>query len=225
MNDYLSVVIPKVGEVLEDEDNYYSLVTMLTAMPIDLMVQLDSIGVDFTQINEYELFLYLFSSIQQMDTHLIFGDLDLTKFQLGVNEQNGQVLFEDPDTGIRIDRAIHYKIATILRKLHGLERDNRTPGNDEAKSYMLERAKRKMARHANRATDSQLEKYIVSLVNTQEFKYDFEGTKELSIYQFNQSLHQVIHKVDYSNRMIGVYSGTVNASEIPKENLTWIKTK
>ena len=218
-------MVPKVGDVLEDEDNYYTLVSMLTAMPIDLMVQLDSIGVDFTKINEYELFLYLFPSIQQMDTSLIFGDLDLKKFQLGVSEQNGQVIFEDVEAGIRIDRAIHYRIAAILRKLHGLERDNRTPGNEEAKSYMLERAKRKMARHANRATDSQLEMYIISLVNSPEYKYDYEGTKKLTIYQFNQSLHQVIHRVDYSNRMFGVYSGTVSSKEIPKENLTWIKTK
>lgn len=33
-------MIPTVGEVLENEDNYYSMVSMLTAMPIDMMVQL-----------------------------------------------------------------------------------------------------------------------------------------------------------------------------------------
>ena len=44
INDYIRVMIPTVGEVLENEDNYYSMVSMLTAMPIDMMVQLDDIG-------------------------------------------------------------------------------------------------------------------------------------------------------------------------------------
>lgn len=31
INDYIRVMIPTVGEVLENEDNYYSMVSMLTA--------------------------------------------------------------------------------------------------------------------------------------------------------------------------------------------------
>ena len=83
----IHIVIPTVGEVLEDEDNYYSLVTMLTAMPMDFMVQLDDMGIDFTTINEYELFLILFNSVRTMDTHLIFGDLDLSTFELAHHRQ------------------------------------------------------------------------------------------------------------------------------------------
>ncbi len=68
-------MIPTVGEVLENEDNYYSMVSMLTAMPIDMMVQLDDIGIDFTTINEWELFLLLFNSLKEQDTSLIFWRL------------------------------------------------------------------------------------------------------------------------------------------------------
>lgn len=83
INDYIRVMIPTVGEVLENEDNYYSMVSMLTAMPIDMMVQLDDIGIDFTTINEWELFLLLFNSLKEQDTSLIFGDFDLKPFQPG----------------------------------------------------------------------------------------------------------------------------------------------
>ena len=57
INEHIRIQIPTVGEVLDNEDDYYTMVTMLTAMPVDMMVQLDDIGVDFTAINEYELFL------------------------------------------------------------------------------------------------------------------------------------------------------------------------
>ena len=104
INDNIRIQIPTVGEVLEDEDGYYSLVSILTAMPIDFMVQLDDLGIDFTQINEYELFLLLFPSIQKQDTHLVFGDLDLSKFKFAQNESTGQTVLIDDENDIVIDQ-------------------------------------------------------------------------------------------------------------------------
>ena len=222
VNEDIHIVIPKLEEILPVEDEYYNLVTLLTAMPIDLMVQLDDIGIDFTQINEWDLFLLSFEGIKNSDTHLVFGDLDLGKFELAMNESNGQVVLVDSETGVTIDRAILNHIASILRKVHHLEKNRRRPGNDEAKKYMLERARAKAKRHRNRKTESKLESLIVALVNTEQFKYDFEGIKELSIYQFNESVKQVIKKVDYDNRMYGVYTGTINPKELSNEDLNWL---
>lgn len=70
INDFIKIVIPTVGEIIEDEDNYYSTITILTAMPIDLMVYLADAGIDFTQINEYELFLIMSAGLKASDTHL-----------------------------------------------------------------------------------------------------------------------------------------------------------
>ena len=222
VNEDIHIVIPKLEEILPVEDEYYNLVTLLTAMPIDLMVQLDDIGIDFTQINEWDLFLLSFEGIKNSDTHLVFGDLDLGKFELAMNESNGQVVLVDSETGVTIDRAILNHIASILRKVHHLEKNRRRPGNDEAKKYMLERARAKAKRNRNRKTESKLESLIVALVNTEQFKYDFEGIKELSIYQFNESVKQVIKKVDYDNRMYGVYTGTINPKELSNEDLNWL---
>ena len=225
INDFISVTIPTVGEILEDEDSYYGAVSMLTAMPIDMMVQLDDIGVDFTAINEYELFLLLFNALKDTDTSLIFGGLDLKPFQKAVNVQNNQIILVNKETGVRIDRALHAQIASTLRKIHHLEKNNRKPANGEAKDYMLQRARDKQRRRRNRMTDSQLEGFIVALVNTSEFPYGYEGTRELSIYQFNESLRQIIHKIDYDNRMHGIYAGTVNAKDLSQDDLTWLSHK
>ena len=89
---------------------------------------------------------------------------------------------------------------------------------------MLQRAREKQKRAKGRTSDSQLESLIVALVNTEQYKYGFEGTRELSIYQFNESVRQVIKKIDYDNRMYGVYSGTINAKELKREDLTWLST-
>ena len=226
INDFISIVIPTVGEIIDNnEDTYYNLVFILTAMPVDLMCQLEDVGIDFTSINEYELFLLMFAGFKSQDTSLIFGDLDLSKFEIAVNEENGNVILLDKEHNIKIDRAIHGQIAGVLRKIHHLEKNRRKPANDEAKQFMLKRAREKMKRHKNRKEDSQLESLIVAMVNTEQYKYDFEGTRELSIYQFNESVRQVIKKVDYDNRMYGVYAGTIDAKKLSQDDLNWLTHK
>ncbi len=225
INDEISIIIPTVGEIIDNEDDYYSLVSTITAMPIDFMVQLDSIGIDFTSINEYDLFLLMFETIKSNNTRLIFGDLDLNKFEIAVNEQNGKLVLIDRKNEIIIDRAIHNQIASVLRKIHHLEKNRRKPANDEAKEYMLKRAKEKQRRNRNRKSTSHLESLIVAMVNTEQYKYDFERTKELSIYQFNESVRQVIKKVDYDNKMYGVYTGNIKAKELSQDDLNWLTHK
>lgn len=225
INDSIKIEIPKVGDVLDNENEYYSLVHILTAMPIDLMVQLDDAGIDFTEINDYDLFLLMFPGLQAQNTSMIFGDLNLEKFQMAVNKANGNVVLRDDENDITIDRAIHGRIAGALRKIHHLEKNRRKPANKEAREFLLKRARDKMKRNMNRAQESQLEPLIVAMVNTEQYKYDFEGTRELSIYQFNESVRQVIKKVDYDNRMYGVYAGTINAKDMSQDDLNWLTHK
>lgn len=222
INDYIHVVIPTVGEVIENEDSYYNLIAILTGSPYDFMVQLDDANIDFTSINEYELFLLLFEQFKRQDTHLIFGDLDLSKFVFDENPQNGQTILVDKSTGATIDKAIHNQIANALRKIHHLEKNRKKPANEEAKKYLLERARKKLKRRKKNAGSSELESLIIAMVNTEQFKYDFEGTRELSIYQFNESVKQIIKKVDYDNRMYGIYTGTINPKELSPDDLNWL---
>lgn len=222
INDSLKIMIPSVGEILDNEDNYYSIVSAITAMPIDLMVPLDDAGIDFTTINEYELFLLIFSGLKTQDTHLVFGEMNLNDFEMVVHEQTGMVVLRNPKTGVIIDRGIHGQIAGILRKIHHIEKNRRKPANDDAKEYMLIRARDKMRRNKSRKLNSQLESLIIAMVNTEQYKYDFERTRELSIYQFNESVRQIIKKVDYDNRMYGIYAGTINAKDMSQDDLNWL---
>lgn len=224
INDNIRIVIPSMGEILEDEDSYYTMVTLLTAMPIDMMVQLDDMGIDFSEISDYEMFLLMFPALQSRDTSLIFGDTDLTKFELAVDEGENMVMV-DTTNDIVIDRVIYGKIAGAMRKIHHLEKNKRKPGNGAAKKFMLERARAKARRYARTQHDSQVERLIIAMVNTEQFKYNFSEVKSLSVYQFNESVRQVVRKVDYDNRMHGVYSGTISVKDLPQEDLNWLVPK
>lgn len=222
---HISVFIPTVGEILDNEDDYNLVTSLLTAMPIDMMVELDDVGIDFSTINEYDLFIIFFDVLKRLNTSLVFGELDLTKFDKGINEKTGEWIVRDRNTGVTINRVVHSQIADTLRKIHHYEKNLRKPGNEDARKYMIERARKKRLRNRGRKEGSQLEQLIVALVNTSEFHYGFEGTRELSIYQFNESLRQILKKVEFDNRMIGVYAGTVNAKELSQDDLNWLSHK
>lgn len=224
INDHIKIMIPTVGDILNNEEEYYAIVSTLTAVPYDMMVPLDDAGIDFTKINEYELFLLLFEGLKNLDTHLVFGDLDLSDFKIAANEESNSVVLIN-SAGVVIDRVVQNQIAVTLRKIHHLEKTRKKPGNEDAKEYLLKRAREKMRRSKNKKSFSQLEKYIVALVNTEQFKYDYDGVKDLTIYQFNESLYQIVNKIDYDNRMRGVYFGTVKASDLSQDDLNWLTHK
>lgn len=224
INDSIKIIIPTVGQILDNEDSYYGLVALITAMPIDLLVELDDLGIDFSTINEWDLFLMLFEGIKSQDTSLVFKDLDLSRFERMVNTKNNTVVLRDDERDITIDRAIHAYIADVLRKLHHLEKDRRKPGNEEAKRYMLERAKIK-AQRKKRKKDSQLESLIIAMVNTEQFKYNYSQTLDLTIYQFNESVRQIINKIDYEHKMFGVYTGNISSKDLKPDDFNWLSHK
>ena len=223
MNDAISIHIPTVGEVYDNEELYYAAVFSLIATPYDMMVQLEDAGVDFTKINDFELFMMLFKQIQQMDTSLIFGDLDLSEFVVVKNEDNGEYMLRNLDTGVQIDRAIHALICKHLRRFLNIPRNDKRPGNEEARKYMLERARLKQKRQARKKRESQLENYIIALVNTEQFPYTYSSARDLTIYQFYASLMQISHKIKFDNMMIGSYAGTIKADSLKSQDKTWIK--
>lgn len=247
INDKLTVCIPTVAEIIESEKKYYSYydaVKTLVATPLDYMVQLDDAGVDFNTLSQYDLFLILFRSIKERISlqnndnsikecekidpsvfRMIFKNIDFLSLNLGVDLQNKAPVLINDKNEVIIDRSVYRKICQFLHYIHYIQPDRRKAGNEEARRYMIERARIKQQRASRRIKNkhsSQIEDLIVALVNTEQFKYNYESTKDLTIYQFNTSLHQIINKMNYDNIMTAYYSGTVDISKISQDELNWL---
>lgn len=228
INDAISVVVPSVGEVFDAEDDYFSAVSSIVATPYDMMVQLDDKGIDFTTIDAFDLFCMLFRELQNSDTSLIFGDLDLSKFEPAVNRNTKEMVFLDREDDIVIDRVIHNTIADALRRILYIKKNIKKPGNEEARKYMIRIARmnqRKEARKQKEKQTTQLEDIVVSLVNTGEFPYTYQSVRDISIYQLYSSMHQVAHKIKYDNTMHGYYAGTVKLEDLSMEDRSWLKSQ
>lgn len=231
IDDHFRLAIPTVGEIIDNEEDYYTIVSICTAMPIDYMVMLDELGFDFTEVSEYELFLMLFPCIQDIckkskaKSDLFLRDTDISKFVLAKDEKSGEYVFIDTESEAVINRRFQSKLASIVRNIHKIKKDNRKPANSDAKEYMLDIARRRARRKSTRVERSHLESLIVALVNAKEFKYDFQSVRNLTIYQFNESVRQVIKRVDYDNYMYGICSGNLRAKDLDKDALNWLSHK
>ena len=222
----LSVRIPTVGEILEDEKSYYTLINSLTATPFQYMVQLDDMGIDFTTINDYQLFLLIFPSFAKTDMSILFGDIDFSDIEVKTNTQNDSAILHSEKNDIIIDELVYSEIVKAIRKINGLQRENRKPGNDEAKEFRINLERKKQKRNERKPYDPYLEKMVVALVNRPEFKYNYEQVEDLSIYQFNKSFEQIKTSINFENTMIGVYAGTVDTSKLKdKSCLSWLPIK
>lgn len=222
----LSLRIPTVGEILEDEDKYYGIVSSLTASPFQYMVQLDDMGIDYTQITDYQLFMMLFPMYAQSDLSLIFGDLDTSDFNVYINQDDDSQVIYSPSNNIVIDELVYNDLSDMIRKINLFEKVKSKPGNESARKYLLEKERKKQKRNAKKPRFPYLEKMVIALVNTSEFPYNYETCMDLSIYKFNQSLQQIQRKIAFDNTMVGVYAGTVDTSKMTdKDALSWIPNK
>ena len=228
ITDKIKIRIPSVREILENEQFYYSLITSLTATPYQYMVQLDDAGMDFTKVNDYTLFRMLFPIYGQTDMSILFGDLYTKDYiSCALNDNHTPVLYSKKNgCDYIIDEFVYTKIVDAIRRINDLERVKYKAGNEAARIYLLEKARKKQKRNARKPYVPYLEKLIIALVNKQEFKYNYEQSLDLSIFKFTQSVKQIQHTVTFDKLMIGVYSGTVDTSKMAdKSNLSWIQTK
>lgn len=228
VTETISLRIPTVGEILEDEQAYYSIVSSLTASPYQYMVQLDDMGVDYTQITDYELFMMLFPMFAKSDLSIIFGDLYTSDYNVYVDNSNSTNILYSPTNGLdyKIDEFVYNQLSDMLRKINNIEKVKSKPGNEEAKRYLLEKERKRQKRNARKPYEPYLEKLVIALVNRPEFKYNYEETMNLSIYKFNESFKQIQTSINFDKTMIGVYAGTVDTSKMKdKSCLSWIPIK
>lgn len=224
INDKISVHVPSVNEIFGfGELKYYSMVQRLVSKPFDLMVELDDIGIDYETVTDYQLFMLMIESLaNEEDTSILFGDLDLRKFNEADNTKSGELVLWNEQDDIIIDRMIALEICNAIRKIHFWKETTDHAGNAEAKSFLIQRNRIKKKRLSQKAYTPFLEQIVISLVNTEEFPYDYESVMDVSIYKLNASWKQIQKKKHWEQTMNGVFFGTVDMKKINLEKISWL---
>ena len=136
ITDYIRIHQPTLNEICDyGEKEYFSMVHTLTATPQNLKFQLWDMGIDYTEITPYELFYsILYKMFSQEQTSILFGDLDLTKFEVFQNKKSGLVFMKQED--IIIDEYVYNLIMNYLRGVHNIKKDEWMPMNNSTKMML-----------------------------------------------------------------------------------------
>lgn len=230
ITDQLSLRVPSVGEILDCETDYFSLVSVMTSSPYQYMVQLDDIGIDYTQITDYQMFQLFFPVYaQNQNLSVIFGSLSLKDIALFHDHTTDLDVLYSPSSDIKIDEFVYLNMAKVMRQINCIKYERKRPKGEHTRKYLLEKERRHLKnlermKKRKEYEQPEFEKLVVALVNNEKFKYDYESVKQLSIYNFYQSFRQIQHQINFNNVMHGVYSGTIDTSKLSdKSCLSWIK--
>ena len=207
ITDYIRIHQPTLNEICDyGEKEYFSMVHTLTATPQNLKFQLWDMGIDYTEITPYELFYsILYKMFSQEQTSILFGDLDLTKFEVFQNKKSGLVFMKQED--IIIDEYVYNLIMNYLRGVHNIKKDEWMPMNNSTKMMLIEDDREAYLINKEKEHHSQLKNLISTMINSEGFKYNHSQVWEMKINAFMDSVKRLSHIKNADLLLQSGYSG------------------
>ena len=228
--DGIVISQPTIGDIMTfGEDKFYSVLNPFIVNPTSMRVMLWQQGIDWTKISDFELFYQLILQFKPTpnETHLIFKDLDFSKFNpyKRQNEVDG-VLVEDAvlfneEQNVLIDEDIYTHMSTYLRTMFNIFPKVEKARDKTTKQWMIEED---ISNNQNKQPfESNLLAMISFCLNHPGFKYKKNELKDLGIVEFNDSVQRLLVYESTSSLMKGIYSGFVDTSKIDKKEFDFMR--
>lgn len=223
INDKIKLAQPTIGQIVDyGEQSYFSMIHTLTAIPSDMKSMLwDKMELDWTKVEDFELFAMFSQTMTPDRTGIIFGDLDFSKMKPYRHPQNDEIVLADKEAGIIIDKLVYMRMMAFLRKLHNI-----TPKPEKAKG---KRAKQAMIdedrRNHELNKDKQFRSYLLPLISAIKVKqgYTRDYVRNMGLYEFFDDVSRA-QVIDSANHLLnGAYCGMADLSKVDKKNFNWMR--
>lgn len=223
INDSIKMKQPKIGDIVDyGEGEYFSMVHTLTAIPSDVKAMLwDQMEIEWTEIEDFDLFVMFSQTMTPDKTGIIFGDLDFSKLKPYRHPQNDEIVLADKEAGIIIDKLIYMRMMTFLRKLHNITPKPEKAKGKRARQAMIDEDRRN--RELNK--DKPFRSYLLPLISAVKVRqgYTRDYVRNMGLFEFFDDLSrlQIIYNSDHL--MNAAYAGTIDMKKIKKEELNWLR--
>ena len=223
INDKIKVRQPTIRQIAEfGEREFFSTLHTLCAIPSDMKSQLWDLEIDWMEIQDFDLFVMLSQTLTPDRTKPLFGDLDFTKLKPYNHPHiEGEVILVNKESGVLIDKMIHYRIVSYLRKAFNITPKVERAKNEITKRILIEEDRRKIEQNKNKPFKS----FLLPLISSVKVKqgYTKEYVLDMGYVEFFDELNrlQVINNADHL--LDGMYHGTVDIKKINKSELNWLR--
>ena len=226
VNDYIKIHPPTVGEVLQfGEKRYYSMIHAITCIPSDMKSTLWDIGIDYEELDDFELFVMMCRSLTVESTSIIFGDFDFSKLIPQLNEENQQIYLVNPENGNIIDKLAYLKIANYLRAYHKITPKIEKAATKTTKKILIELDRQRIQKSQEEGYKSQLLPLISAMMRFPGFKYKSCELKECTLYEFMDTVQGANIYISSTALLQGSYSGFCDTSKVNKKLFDWMRTE
>ena len=226
-NDNIIINIPTLqqvrGENDSEESSFWGDVNLFVQTPSDLISELDSMGIDFEQVSDYELFTLLFlmrKKTESMHNSILFKNFSF--WDLEITDIEGKTVFVDDSGKTIIDETVYNDISQIISTFTGHKRTPKKKfGNAFAKKKRIEQdyRQKEKARNNKKEQSNFLDKIILRLVCNANFPYNFETIQDVTIYDLIYSLKQIDKDIEVTDLMQSRLVGN-DLTKIPQEQLS-----
>ena len=222
INDKIKISQPTIGDIVDfGEAQYFNVIYTITAIPSDMKSQLWDLGIDWMEIEDFDLFVMLAPTLPIEKTKLLFGDLDFTKLKLYKNRENGDILLADLDTGVKIDKMIYLRIVNYLRKVHNITPKIERAANKTTKQILIDEDRMRIQTNKEKPFKSYLLPLISSVKVLMGYTKYYVRNEVFVEFFDDVSRLQIIHNADHL--LSGCYAGTIDMKKINKADLNWLR--
>ena len=221
INDKIKIVQPTVDDIIKyGEAKYFSMVHTLTAIPSDMKSQLWDMGLDWMQVEDFELFIMLSQALTPDKTSILFQELDFTSLTPIRNPENGDIVLANKETGVVVDKMIYLRLMNYLRKLHNITPKVEHAANEMTKQILIDEDRQKILH----AKDKPFKSYLLPLISSVKVKqgYTKDYVRSMGLYEFFDDIArmQLINNADHL--LSACYAGTIDMKQINKKSLNWM---
>lgn len=237
INDNVIINIPTVrlvrGENIQEENAFWNEISLFTTSPDDMVVELSDFGIDFSQIDEYELFVLLYSlqveeKRKQETKELLFQNFNIWNLELKSNGEKYEFL--DSSGNVVLDSVVYNTLTQILSFVTGHEKPKRKRfGTEQARKRWVEKERRKREiekeklnkrKESDRVSGGILDGMILRLVCNANFPYNFETINDITLFDLIYSLKQIEKDISVTDlmqsRLVGVDLSKISDKQLSR---------
>lgn len=230
--DLITIHQPTVQDIIDiGEDKIFGSISPFTANSTSYRAPLWDAGIDWNEVNDYQLFLILYKTLTPEVTKFVFGGFDFSTLELCFNhETEGVCLCRKDKNGIFnivVDEAIYYRISFYLREMFNQHPKNEFAKGRLTKESLIQEDKTKKIieeRLGKKNNESFMLPLISALLNHPGFKYKKKELGEVGIYEFMDSVQRLQIYENTRALITGSYSGWIDTSGINKEEFNWLRS-
>lgn len=209
------------------ENDVYSLIMPFISNSTTYRLQLWKNGIDWNHVSDYEMFMQLFSGDHSKCSHIIFGDLNIEKFEHVVDTKSDlpKVVLFNYEQNVLIDENVYKHMAAYIQAMFNIKPKVEFAKGKSNKLDCIFEDEQKLKHQKKEKEESNMLNMISFCLNHPGFKYKKNELKEVGIFEFMDAVQRLNLYEGTKALVNGVYSNPfLDSSKLNKDELNFMRS-